>query len=108
MTIHKVLCDDDVDFKLCGNRSEHAERLPECSESSVNGYFKCWKLKVEQLVNYDNMLSEVCERVGAIITPLVNTTPVKAQVTVQVYINSLLHVTDDLYIVTIRVPYTSH
>lgn len=84
MDNHRILCNDDVDFRLCGKRSEYADHLPACSESSVNGYFRCWKLKIEQVGNYDDMLDEVCERVADVIKPLLNQTPIKSQVTVQV------------------------
>lgn len=84
ITFYRILCRDNVDFRFCGDRSKHVEQLPPCSETSVKGFFRSWKLAVDRVGNYDNALDQVCERTAAVITPLVNQGPVKTQVCIQV------------------------
>ena len=84
MDNHRILCNDNVDFRLCGKRSDHTDHLPECAATSVKGFFRSWKLQVEDDGTYDNMLSQVCSSASDVIIPLINSNPVKCQVVIEV------------------------
>ena len=76
MDSHLILCKDGVDHRLC-NR-ENVE-LPDCSASSVNGYFKRWDLVVENTGDYSLMLEEYCHKSKPLLEELLKLHPVKVQ-----------------------------
>ena len=45
MDRHLILCKDDVDERLCNRRN--VELLPDCTTSSINGYFRSFELNIQ-------------------------------------------------------------
>ena len=76
MDSHLILCKDGVDHRLC-NR-ENVE-LPDCSASSVNGYFKRWDLLVENTGDYSLMLEEYSQKSKPLLEELLKLHPIKVQ-----------------------------
>ena len=76
MDSHLILCKDGVDHRLC-NR-ENVE-LPDCSASSVNGFFKRWDLLVENTGDYSLMLEEYSQKSKPLLEELLKLHPIKVQ-----------------------------
>ena len=82
MQEHMILCKDGVDERLC-NRS-CVDHLPECSASSIDGFFRRWELDVAPSKDYDTMLSDVCGAAKVVLEDVLLTNPVKSQFNISV------------------------
>ena len=82
MPEHAILCNDGIDERLC-NR-ECVDHLPECDSSSVSGFFRRWDLDVSPSDDYDTMLSNVTESAKPILENVLQSNPVKSQITISV------------------------
>ena len=82
MQEHMLLCKDGVDERLC-NRS-CVDHLPECSASSIDGFFRRWELDVTPSKDYDTMLSDVSDLAKVILEDILQVNPVKSQFTISV------------------------
>ena len=76
MDNHLILCKDGIDHRLC-NR-DHVD-LPNCSASSVNGYFNRWDIDIADSQDYLYMLEEYGKKSNIILTELLKLHPVKSQ-----------------------------
>ena len=82
MPAHLILCNDGVDERLCNRHS--VDHLPECSASSIDGFFRRWDLHVAPSSDYDTMLTTVAEAAKDILQNILLANPVKSQFTISV------------------------
>ena len=82
MERHLILCKDGVDERLCNRK--HVERLPQCSRSSLNGFFQSFDLNVESVEEYDGVLQDVGQESRMILEELLKVHPLKSQIIITI------------------------
>ena len=78
---HELLCQSSVDESLCNRHGGVHEHLDseDCS-SSISGFFKSYKLNIDESSDYDKILSNACKEAKSKLEVFLQRHPVKAQI----------------------------